>query len=176
MLVMLEISSSISTSLLPDWNAELNMDTVIAVDWSMLFFQSGMFVVGPKYACAHPGPTCYRKGDPLTVTDDNLFVGRYFPKIFGPDDNQCLDVDATRKVFEKLQGEINHFNSFETPGCDHLTLEEVAMELLDFSCAFFGPDAGFVSIASHIPNHLVSILDAMQYQMRSIEIAIVHVL
>ncbi|CAK8680942.1 unnamed protein product [Clavelina lepadiformis] len=36
-----------------------------------------MFVVGPKYASAHPGPTYYRKGDPLTVTDINLFVGRF---------------------------------------------------------------------------------------------------
>ncbi|CAK8680930.1 unnamed protein product [Clavelina lepadiformis] len=41
---------------------QLNIDTVTAVDWSMLLFQSEMFVVGAKYACAHPGPTCYRKG------------------------------------------------------------------------------------------------------------------
>jgi 5-oxoprolinase (ATP-hydrolysing) len=63
----------------------------------MLFFRSGMFVVGPDSASAHPGPTCYRKGGPLTVTDANLFLGRlrpeYFPKIFGPDQNQALGME-----------------------------------------------------------------------------------
>ncbi len=29
---------------------------------SILFFRSGMFVVGPESAGADPGPTCYRKG------------------------------------------------------------------------------------------------------------------
>ena len=28
----------------------------------MLFFRSGMFVVGPESAGAHPGPVCYKKG------------------------------------------------------------------------------------------------------------------
>ena len=34
----------------------------------MLFFRDGMFVVGPESAGAHPGPACYKKGGPLTVT------------------------------------------------------------------------------------------------------------
>ena len=29
---------------------------------SMLFFRSGMFVVGPESAGADPGPVCYMKG------------------------------------------------------------------------------------------------------------------
>ena len=28
----------------------------------MLFFRSGMFVVGPESAGADPGPVCYKKG------------------------------------------------------------------------------------------------------------------
>ncbi|CAK8691869.1 unnamed protein product [Clavelina lepadiformis] len=114
---------------------QLDINTVAAGGGSMLFFRSGMFVVGPESAGAHPGPTCYRKEGPLTVTDANLCLGRllpeYFPKIFGPDENQCLDVDATRKAFEKLRDEINHFISSETPGCDLLTLEEVAMGFIN---------------------------------------------
>jgi N-methylhydantoinase A/oxoprolinase/acetone carboxylase beta subunit len=35
---------------------------VAAGGGSKLFFRSGMFVVGPESAGAHPGPVCYKKG------------------------------------------------------------------------------------------------------------------
>lgn len=41
---------------------QLDINTVAAGGGSMLFFRSGMFVVGPESASAHPGPACYRKG------------------------------------------------------------------------------------------------------------------
>jgi 5-oxoprolinase (ATP-hydrolysing) len=51
-----------------------------------------------------------RKGGPLAVTDANLFLGRlvpqFFPNIFGPNENEPLDVNATRQAFEKLAKEI----------------------------------------------------------------------
>lgn len=79
----------------------------------MLFFRSGLFVVGPESAGAHPGPVCYRKGGPLTITDANLVLGRilpeYFPKIFGPDENLPLDEDASLAAFQKLTNEINEY-------------------------------------------------------------------
>ncbi|KFV64783.1 5-oxoprolinase, partial [Dryobates pubescens] len=57
--------------------------------------RSGLYVVGPESAGAHPGPACYRKGGPLTVTDANLCLGRllpeFFPRIFGPGEDQPLD-------------------------------------------------------------------------------------
>lgn len=69
--------------------------------------------VGPESASAHPGPACYRKGGPLTVTDANLILGRllpeYFPKIFGPNENEPLDYNVTRQKFEELRKEINEF-------------------------------------------------------------------
>jgi N-methylhydantoinase A/oxoprolinase/acetone carboxylase beta subunit len=47
----------------------------------------------------------------LAVTDANLLLGRlipdYFPKIFGKSENEPLDVDATRREFEKLAQNIN---------------------------------------------------------------------
>ncbi|CAK8687407.1 unnamed protein product [Clavelina lepadiformis] len=43
-------------------------------------------------------------------------------------------------------------------------------ERLDFSCALFGPDGGLVSNASHISGHLGAMQDAVQYQMRAIEV------
>lgn len=92
---------------------QLDINTVAAGGGSMLFFRSGLFVVGPESASAHPGPACYRKGGPLTITDANLILGRllpeYFPKIFGPNENEPLDYAITRKLFDELQTEINTF-------------------------------------------------------------------
>lgn len=52
-----------------------------------------------------------RKGGPLAVTDANLMLGRlipdYFPKIFGKSENEPLDIEASKKAFEKLAAEIN---------------------------------------------------------------------
>lgn len=68
-------------------------------------------MVGPESAGAHPGPVCYCKGGPLTVTDANLALGRllpqYFPQIFGPDGKQPLDKEATLREFKKLTNEVN---------------------------------------------------------------------
>ena len=41
---------------------QLDINTVAAGGGSQLFFRSGMYVVGPESAGAHPGPVCYKKG------------------------------------------------------------------------------------------------------------------
>ncbi|OQV01003.1 Hydantoinase/oxoprolinase domain-containing protein [Cladophialophora immunda] len=90
---------------------QLDINTVAAGGGSRLFFRNGLFVVGPESAGAHPGPACYRKGGPLTVTDANLFLGRllpdFFPKIFGKNEDEGLDPEASRKLFKELTDEIN---------------------------------------------------------------------
>ncbi len=40
---------------------QLDIHTVAAGGGSRLFYNNGMFVVGPESAGAHPGPLCYRK-------------------------------------------------------------------------------------------------------------------
>lgn len=91
---------------------QLDINTVAAGGGSRLFFRNGLFVVGPESAGAHPGPACYRKGGPLTVTDANLFLGRllpdFFPKIFGEKENQGLDEKASEKLFVELTEQINN--------------------------------------------------------------------
>ena len=88
--------------------------------------RSGLFCVGPESASAHPGPVCYRKGGPLAITDANLCLGRilpeYFPKIFGPTENEPLDKQGTLEAFDKLTQEINQFDESK-----RLTREEVAI-------------------------------------------------
>lgn len=65
-----------------------------------------MFVVGPESAGAHPGPVCYRKNGYLAVTDANAVLGRVvpeeFPNIFGPKEDEPLDVAGARAAFEEL--------------------------------------------------------------------------
>lgn len=90
---------------------QLDINTVAAGGGSRLFFRNGLFVVGPESAGAHPGPACYRKDGPLTVTDANLFLGRllpeFFPKIFGQNEDEGLDPEASKKLFEELTEQIN---------------------------------------------------------------------
>ena len=77
--------------------------TVAAGGGSILHFDGARFRVGPDSAGANPGPACYRRGGPLAVTDANVMVGKlmpdFFPKIFGPQQNQPLDAEAVRAAF-----------------------------------------------------------------------------
>jgi 5-oxoprolinase (ATP-hydrolysing) len=84
--------------------------TVAAGGGSILFYDGARFRVGPDSAGANPGPACYRRGGPLTVTDANVMVGKlvpdYFPKIFGPAQDQPLDAEIVRARFAALAAEI----------------------------------------------------------------------
>ena len=104
---------------------QLDISTVAAGGGSILHWKNGLFMVGPDSAGAHPGPACYRKGGPLTVTDANLFLGRlqikYFPKIFGPREDQPLDYEIVARQFQDLTNAINK----ETG--NNLTPEDVAI-------------------------------------------------
>lgn len=90
---------------------QLNINTIAAGGSSRLFWENGLFRVGPESATANPGPAAYRKGGPLTITDANLLLGRlvpeFFPKIFGPNEDESLDIDITRDLFEVLTKNIN---------------------------------------------------------------------
>ncbi len=88
----------------------MRIHTVAAGGGSILHFDGARFRVGPDSAGADPGPKCYRRGGPLTVTDANVMVGKllpdFFPKIFGPKGDQPLDADSVRDSFKKLAKEI----------------------------------------------------------------------
>jgi 5-oxoprolinase (ATP-hydrolysing) len=84
----------------------MRIHTVAAGGGSILHYRDGRFQVGPDSAGANPGPACYRRGGPLAVTDANVMVGKlqpaFFPSIFGPDQDQPLDVEAVRSAFEAM--------------------------------------------------------------------------
>jgi len=60
----------------------MNIHTVAAGGGSILKFSDGRFQVGPDSAGANPGPSCYRRGGPLTVTDCNVMLGKLHPAHF----------------------------------------------------------------------------------------------
>ena len=102
----------------------LHIHTVAAGGGSILHFDSGRFRVGPDSAGSHPGPACYRKGGPLTVTDCNLMLGKiqptYFPRVFGKEGNLPLDINIVKEKFRELAEELN-----SSTGEEHLA-EDIA--------------------------------------------------
>jgi 5-oxoprolinase (ATP-hydrolysing) len=88
----------------------MSIHTVAAGGGSVLHFDGRRYRVGPDSAGADPGPACYRRGGPLTVTDANVMLGRvqpgHFPAVFGPGGDQRLDAGVVRERFAALADEI----------------------------------------------------------------------
>ncbi|WP_406345414.1 hydantoinase B/oxoprolinase family protein [Streptomyces sp. NBC_00648] len=84
----------------------MNIHTVAAGGGSVLHFDGQRYRVGPDSAGAVPGPACYRRGGPLTVTDANVMLGRiqpaHFPAVFGPGGELPLDAEVVREGFAAL--------------------------------------------------------------------------
>jgi 5-oxoprolinase (ATP-hydrolysing) len=109
----------------------LSINTIAAGGGSILMFDGSSYRVGPKSASSNPGPACYRRGGPLTVTDANVMLGKihpqYFPSVFGSDGNLPLDKNIVLEKFNQLAQEI------ATVTGNYRTPEQVA--------------AGFIAIA-----------------------------
>src|SRR6202790_5555104 len=88
----------------------MKIHTVAAGGGSICTCDGGRFRVGPAAAGANPGPACYRRGGPLTVTDCNVMLGKIdpalFPQVFGPDGNLPLDAEVVRAKFVELAAKV----------------------------------------------------------------------
>lgn len=88
----------------------LQVHTIAAGGGSICFFDGMRLRVGPRSAGADPGPACYRRGGPLTITDCNVLLGRvrpeFFPAIFGPKADQGLDREIVEQKFAALCAEV----------------------------------------------------------------------
>lgn len=95
----------------------LSIHTVAAGGGSILCFDGASFKVGPESAGANPGPACYRRGGPLTVTDANIMLGKiqpqYFPHILGKDGNLPLDKNIVHQKFLELSQEIYNITNYQ---------------------------------------------------------------
>ncbi|ESZ23551.1 hydantoinase B/oxoprolinase family protein [Mesorhizobium sp. L2C084A000] len=96
----------------------MRIHTVAAGGGSILHYEAGRFRAGPDSAGANPGPAAYRRGGPLAVTDANVMLGKlqpdFFPAIFGPGQDEPLDVETVRAKFATLAAEIGDGRSPET--------------------------------------------------------------
>ena len=84
--------------------------TVAAGGGSICSFDGARYRVGPESAGADPGPACYRRGGPLCVTDCNVLLGKlqpeFFPRVFGPSQDEPLDRGVVVEKFAALADEI----------------------------------------------------------------------
>jgi 5-oxoprolinase (ATP-hydrolysing) len=84
--------------------------TVAAGGGSILHFDGFRYRVGPDSAGANPGPACYRRGGPLTITDCNVMLGKlqaeFFPAVFGPNGDWPLDATVVQEKFTALAADI----------------------------------------------------------------------
>ena len=77
----------------------VRIETVAAGGGSICQWRNGGLEVGPESAGSEPGPACYGRGGPLTVTDVNLLLGLM-------DEDKAgipLDRAASLEKFEKLR-------------------------------------------------------------------------
>lgn len=65
----------------------------------------GLLKVGPESAGADPGPVCYGRGEWLTVTDANLFLGRLLPDRF-LGGAMRLETDRVKLLMTMLAGRL----------------------------------------------------------------------
>lgn len=80
--------------------------------------------MGPGSAGADPGPACYGRGGPLTVTDANFFLGRIVSTLFP----RPLDSSVVQKKFTELTATIN-LSKEDTK----FTADEVAMGFINIA-------------------------------------------
>jgi len=94
----------------------MSIHTVAAGGGSILHFDGARMRVGPDSAGAQPGPACYARGGPLTVTDCNVLLGRiqpeYFPAVFGASGKSPLDAAAARQKFVSFSNKIFNKNKY----------------------------------------------------------------
>ncbi|BCL38246.1 hydantoinase/oxoprolinase family protein [Nostoc sp. MS1] len=109
----------------------LSINTIASGGGSILSFDKSSYRVGPKSAGSNPGPACYRRGGPLTVTDANVMLGKihpqYFPNVFGSKGNLPLDKNIVLEKFHQLAQEIS------TVTGNYRTPEQVAAGFIDIA-------------------------------------------
>ncbi|SMQ69849.1 5-oxoprolinase (ATP-hydrolysing) [Altererythrobacter xiamenensis] len=111
----------------------MHIHTVAAGGGSICHFDGERFRVGPESAGADPGPACYGKGGPLTVTDCNLVLGRvdpaFFPQVFGPDGDAPLDAEAAHARLEEIASALPEPKSCEEIAEGFLTIAVDSMAI-----------------------------------------------
>ncbi len=117
----------------------MSIHTVAAGGGSLLSFDGARFRVGPQSAGANPGPSSYRRGGPLAVTDANVMLGKiqpaYFPKVFGPQANEALSPEPVQAQFEALAQQTGRAAEDVAEGFIQIAVQQMANAIKKISVA-----------------------------------------
>ena len=117
----------------------LEIHTVAAGGGSICSFDGQRFRVGPESAGAVPGPACYRRGGPLTVTDCNVVLGKiradHFPHVFGPDGDQPIDAAASLARCQKIAARAGMPAAAAAEGFIRIAVDNMANAIKQISIA-----------------------------------------
>ena len=131
----------------------MRIDTVAAGGGSICAWRDGRFVVGPESAGAVPGPACYRRGGPLTVTDCNLILGKiqpeHFPQVFGDAGDQPLDPAAAEARIDALiaAASVGMTRAEAAEGLIAIAVANMAQAIRTISVARGHDPAGYVLVS-----------------------------
>ena len=108
----------------------LDVHSIAAGGGSVLSYRDGRFGVGPASAGADPGPACYGRGGPLTLTDAQVLLGHLrrdtLPRVFGRDAASPIDAEAAARGFAELAARVG----LEVAGgCSAETVAESFLEV-----------------------------------------------
>ena len=117
----------------------MSIHTVAAGGGSILQFDGARFRVGPQSAGANPGPACYRRGGPLTVTDANVLLGKlqpqWFPRVFGPAGDQALSREAAVQGFAAIAQQTGSSPEAAAEGFVRIAVQQMANAIKKISVA-----------------------------------------
>lgn len=101
----------------------LAIETVAAGGGSICRVSDGRLLVGPESAGADPGPACYGRGGPLTVTDLNVWLGRVRAERFP----FPLDRAAIERRLNEEQSRLATASGIVGDTCDSAALHRLAL-------------------------------------------------
>jgi 5-oxoprolinase (ATP-hydrolysing) len=117
----------------------LEIHTVAAGGGSVCHYDGARFRAGPDSAGAVPGPACYRRGGPLTITDCNVVLGKirpeHFPPVFGPGGDEPIDAASSRALCEAIAAEAGMSAEEAAAGFVRIAVDNMASAIKRISIA-----------------------------------------
>ena len=140
------------------------IETVAAGGGSVCRMTHHGLAVGPESAGSNPGPACYGKGGPLTITDVNLLLARFDPaKAPIP-----LDVNAAqqrlRALHAQTEGSLNEKELLHA--LLHLAIEHMtdAIRRISIGEGYDPADHALLAFGGAGPQHACAVAEALGMQ------------
>lgn len=137
------------------------IETVAAGGGSICHWTPQGLAVGPESAGSNPGPACYGRGGPLTITDVNLLLGRFDPARAPIP----LDIKAARQRLEELFLQSSGFQTEEEllKACLNLAVEHMADAIRRISVAegYDPADYALLAFGGAGPQHACAVAERL---------------